>query len=75
MTNADAPTTELLPLAAENAELRLQLVESQDQCVEMAVDAGELQAEIEALRAQLADLERERNEWRRAAQWIECAVA
>ena len=44
----------LLELAAENADLRLQLAEAQEQCIEMAVDAGALQAEIEALQAQIA---------------------
>jgi uncharacterized protein involved in exopolysaccharide biosynthesis len=46
----------LLELAAENAELRLQLAEAQDQCIEMAVDAGTLQAEINALKAEIAEL-------------------
>lgn len=46
----------LLELAAENAELRLQLAEAQEQCIEMAVDAGALQAEIDAMRAELAEL-------------------
>ncbi|WP_336489698.1 hypothetical protein [Methylobacterium nigriterrae] len=57
----------ILALVAENAELRLQLAETQEQCIEMAVDAGELHAEIEALRAQLAAAERERNTWRAEA--------
>ncbi|WP_279605150.1 hypothetical protein [Methylobacterium sp. E-016] len=39
----------------ENAELRLQLAEAQDQLIEMAVDAGELQALIEGLQAELAE--------------------
>ena len=47
----------LLELAAENAELRLQLAEAQEQCIEMAVDAGALQAEIDALRAELSELQ------------------
>ena len=46
----------LLELAAENAELRLQLAEAQEQCIEMAVDAGVLQAEIDALQAEIAEL-------------------
>lgn len=45
----------LLELMAENAELRTQLAEAQEQCVELAVDAGELHAEIEALRQELAE--------------------
>lgn len=44
----------LLELAAENADLRLQLAEAQEQCIEIAVDAGALQAEIDTLRAELA---------------------
>ena len=44
-----APDLPLLEFAMENAELRLQLVEAQDQVIEMAVDAGELQALIESL--------------------------
>ena len=46
----------LLELAAENAELRLRLAEAQEQCIEMAVDAGALQAEIDALRAEIGEL-------------------
>ncbi|MGU3662266.1 hypothetical protein [Methylobacterium fujisawaense] len=44
-----------LELMAENAELRAQLADAQEQCVELAVDAGELHAEIEALRRELAE--------------------
>ena len=44
-----------LELMAENAQLRAQLAEAQEQCVELAVDAGELHAEIEALRRELAE--------------------
>lgn len=58
----------LLELATENTELRLQLAEAQDQCVELAVDAGELHAEVEALRAQLVEVERERDAWRDEAE-------
>jgi septal ring factor EnvC (AmiA/AmiB activator) len=54
----------LLELATENAELRLQLAEAQDQLIEMAVDAGELQALIEGLRAELAEARAERDAWR-----------
>ena len=52
---------DFLALAVENAELRLQLAEAQEQCIEMAVDAGELHAEIEVLRARLEEVERERD--------------
>ena len=54
----------LLELATENAELRLQLAEAQDQLIEMAVDAGELQALIEGLQAELAEARAERDAWR-----------
>jgi hypothetical protein len=47
----------LLELATENAELRLQLAEAQEQCIEMAVDAGLLQVEIDALRREIALLQ------------------
>lgn len=62
------PSLAVLELATENAELRLQLAEAQDQCVELAVDAGELHAEVEALRAQLVEAEREREAWRVEAE-------
>jgi hypothetical protein len=64
-----AHVTELLALTTENAELRVQLAEAQDQCIEMAVDARDLQPEIEMLRARLAEVECERDEWCRAARW------
>ena len=51
----------LLALATENAELRAQLAEMQDQCVELAVDAGELHAEVEVLRRELAEIRAERH--------------
>lgn len=54
----------LLELATENTELRLQLGEAQDQLIEMAVDAGELQARIEGLEAKLAEARAERDAWR-----------
>jgi len=51
MHDAAQRTAEFLALAVENAELRQQLADVQDQCVELAIDAGDLHAEIEALRA------------------------
>jgi len=48
--------TDLLILAVENSELRCQLAELQDQCIELAVDNGALHAEIEALREELMEL-------------------
>jgi len=64
MHDAAQRTAEFLALAVENAELRQQLADVQDQCVKLAIDAGELHAEIEALRARLAQVERERDAWR-----------
>lgn len=62
------PSLAVLELATENAKLRLQLAETQDQCVELAVDAGELHAEIEELRTHLVEVERERDAWRAEAE-------
>ena len=45
----------LLAPATENGEIRSQLAEAQGQCVELAVDAGELNAEVEAPRRELAE--------------------
>jgi regulator of replication initiation timing len=58
----------LLELATENAELRLQLAEAQEQLVEMAVDAGELNVEITALRLRLAHVEKQRDAWQAEAE-------
>lgn len=63
--------TDLLALAVENAELRFALAEAQEQCVELAVDAGELHATIKELQAHLAVLEAERDVWRTAAARID----
>jgi hypothetical protein len=51
MNNTGQRTAEFLAIVIENAELRTQLAETQDQCVELAVDAGDLHAEIEELKA------------------------
>jgi septal ring factor EnvC (AmiA/AmiB activator) len=61
---------EFLAVVVENAELRQQLSESQDACVELAVDAGELHAEIEVLRARLVQAERDRDAWRAEAEQV-----
>ncbi|VUD72781.1 hypothetical protein MET9862_03385 [Methylobacterium symbioticum] len=58
---------EMLALVNEIIELRLQLAEAQDQCVEMAVDAGHLLAEIHDLRRELAAARSERVPGRIAA--------
>lgn len=65
---SDQRSAEFLAVAIENRALRQQLAEVQDQCVELAVDAGELHAEIEALRARLAQAERDRDAWRTEAE-------
>lgn len=59
-----------LAVVIENAELRQQLAEVQDQCVELAVDAGEMHAENADLRARLAEAERERDAWRVEAERV-----
>lgn len=61
-------TAEFLALTVENAELRQQLADVQDQCVELAVDAGEQHIENEALRARLAQAEKDRDAWRAEAE-------
>ncbi|WP_082502825.1 hypothetical protein [Methylobacterium sp. Leaf100] len=68
MTGTARPTTDFLAVALENGELRQQLAEVQDQCIELAVDAGELHAEIDRLRAQLHDAERACDRWRALAE-------
>lgn len=61
-------SADFLAIAIENAELRQQLADVQDQCVELAVDAGEQHAENEALRTRLAQAEKDRDAWRREAE-------
>lgn len=57
MIPTDRRSTEFLCLALENAELRLALATAQDRCVELAVIAGELHGETEALKLRLAEVE------------------
>lgn len=68
MTDTQQRSAEFLAVVLENTELRRTLAEVQDQCVELAVDAGELHAENAALRARLAEAERERDRWRAEAE-------
>ena len=68
MTERVQHAAELLAVVIENAELRRQLADVQDQCVELAVDAGELHAEIEAVRAQLCLSEQACDQWRAMAE-------
>lgn len=65
---SDQRSADFLAVIIENRELHQQLAEVQDQCVELAVDAGELHAEIEALRARLAKAEQDRDCWRAEAE-------
>jgi uncharacterized coiled-coil DUF342 family protein len=58
------PEIVLLELATEIGELRLQLAEAQEQCIELAVDAGQLHAEIRELRRELVATRWERDGYR-----------
>lgn len=68
MSDTGQRTAEFLAIVIENTELRQTLADVQDQCVELAVDAGELNAEIDALRARLAQAECERDAWHAEAE-------
>lgn len=68
MNDTSQRTAEFLAVIIENRELRQQLAETQEQCVELAVDAGQLHAEIEALRARLAQAKKDRDAWRAEAE-------
>ncbi|KQT96071.1 hypothetical protein ASG60_20780 [Methylobacterium sp. Leaf469] len=61
-----------MAVVMENVELRQQLAEVQEQCVELAVDAGELHSENTDLRARLAQAERDRDGWRAQAERVRC---
>lgn len=68
MSDTSPCNAEFLALVVENAELRQTLAEVQDACVELAVDAGELHAEVEALKGRLAEVEHDRDCWRAEAE-------
>lgn len=68
MTNLEQRSADFLAVVVENTELRQQLAESQDACVELAVDAGELHSENTDLRARLAQAERDRDGWQAEAE-------
>ncbi|TXM67337.1 hypothetical protein FV226_22140 [Methylobacterium sp. WL12] len=68
MSDKGERSADFLAVVIENRELRAQLAEVQDQCVELAVDAGELHAEVEGLRSRLAKAEQERDAWRAEAE-------
>ena len=70
MSDTAQRTAEFLAVVMENTELRQQIAEAQDQCVELAVDRGELHAEIQALRAKLVDVGRDRDAWRAEAKRV-----
>ena len=65
---ASTADPDLLSVVAENVELRLHLAEAQELLVEMAVDAGELNVEITALRMRLAHVEKQRDAWQALAE-------
>lgn len=62
----------VLAVSVENSELRAQLAEVQEQCIELAVDAGELHAEIEALRRELVEVRAERDAWQSRCERAAC---
>jgi uncharacterized protein involved in exopolysaccharide biosynthesis len=68
MSDTGQRTAEFLAICVENAELRQALAKAQDELIELAVDAGEQHAENAALRARLAEAERERDRWRAEAE-------
>lgn len=70
MIDQSQRTVEFLAVVVENAELRASLAEVQDQCIDLAVDAGEMHSENTALRAQLAQAERDRDAWRAEAERV-----
>ncbi|KQP79269.1 MULTISPECIES: hypothetical protein [unclassified Methylobacterium] len=68
MSDTGQRNADFLALCIENAELRQMLAEVQDQCVELAVDAGELHAEIETLRSCLSRVTEQRDAWKTEAE-------
>lgn len=70
MTDLGQRSADFLAVVIENAELRATLAEVQDQCVELAVDAGELHSENTDLRARLAQAKRDRDGWRAQAERV-----
>lgn len=59
MRDTGQRSADFLALCIENSELRALLAKTQEECVELAVDAGEQHAENEALRARLAQAEKD----------------
>lgn len=68
MTQPGPRSDDFLAVVVKNTELRATLAEVQDQCIELAVDAGELHSENTALRARLAQAERDRDGWQAEAE-------
>ena len=64
-----------LALQLEVTELNQQVAGTQHQCVELAVDAGEPHAQIQALQDELAHVRADRNAWRDAARAAGGAMA
>lgn len=67
MSDMDQHTSDFLAVVVENVELRQALADVQEQCIELAVDAGDLHAEVETLRARLAEVEQDRDRWQAQA--------
>ena len=68
MNDTSQRTAEFLAVVIENTELRQQLADVQEQCMELAVDAGEQHAENAALRGRLAEAKRDRDAWHAEAK-------
>lgn len=64
-----------LELRIEIAELRAALAQAQDECVELAVDAGELHRVIETLQAELAQMRTDRDNWCVEARKLKAVAA
>jgi hypothetical protein len=65
---SEADRLRIAALAAENSELRAQLAHARDLVIENAINAGHLQARIEALEARLTKAERDRDKWKVEAE-------
>jgi hypothetical protein len=65
---SDTPNDVIVALAIEAAELRDQLAATQELLIETAVDAGQLHAELEVVRQELATMQVERDAWRLEAE-------
>lgn len=67
-TPVPPPSAAARSSSIEIEELRAALAQAQDECVELAVDAGELHRVIEELQAENARLRADRDAWRQEAR-------